>query len=132
MKLIVLRENNTGNPFEIIAPAKYFKTRSAQNTYDGYGQKLGREYGLCNTVKAYNYHDGHNWQTVTIDASHGEPTHIRIGKEEEKMILRHYRVAKAKGWKDAGPGLRKCSTSKFEFTESYWQGSWELATVESI
>jgi len=129
MKLLLLEDENGQ---QVIAPAKYFKRMSAQNTYDDYGQRLGREYGLGNTVKAHNFHDGHNFQTVTIDSEHGTPTHKCINESDPdlaKKTLRHYRQAKKNGWRKSSPGISVCETTRFSFHESAWQGSWELAAV---
>lgn len=129
MKLFVLKKNERQTDEFLLVSARRFKTVSAQNTYDRYGQRLGREHGLLNTVKALNYHNGHNFQTVTIACTYGEPTHLRVSPEIERKIVRHYRTAKKNGWSPHSPGRVKCETTKYLFIESYWQGDWELATV---
>lgn len=131
--------------FYIIRENK-FEEKNFCETYDNYGQKLGcenagcysRENSYCEleegeeenhiTVKAYDYWNGHNWQSIIIEHEHDLDTDFhRVIEEKEEEILQDY--FKDVEGEDHGTGLKKYEGDKYDFYTSMGQGHWWEAEV---
>lgn len=127
---IVLESNHQEGKI-VIAIEKWFEEKSDDEEvyYDNYGQKcyVGGEEGI-GPFLGYDYHDGHNWRTVTISADFFDADYSRVDEEKEREILEAFFI---KSYKSEGQGLKHYEANDFIFTVSAWQGSWEIATVES-
>ena len=76
-------------------------------------------------IDVYEYHDGNNWQSVTVDEDQfGLET---IDDDEEVEILEHYENAE---WGEWNNGICTGETDKYEFTKSPWQGNFGVADVK--
>lgn len=126
----IVLESNYEDGAIVIAREKWFEEKSNDNDvfYDKYGQKcyVGGEEGVGAFV-GYDYFDGHNWRTVTISCDFFDSDFVRVDEEKEQEILEAYFV---KSYDSEGSGLKHYKANDFIFTESAWQGNWEIATVE--
>jgi len=77
----------------------------------------------------YTYWDGHNHNTITVSVENGEPTHeICEGEEFEKMISEYDTAEKIKDV----PGGEVWKSENFIYQKSFWQGHFEIASVETV
>jgi len=84
------------------------------------------EYEYCS---AYTFWDGHNFKTITAAVENGEPTHeICEGEDFDKMISEYDTAEKIKNV----PGGEILKSENFIYQKSFWQGHFEIATVETI
>ena len=77
-------------------------------------------------VDVYEYHDGHNWVSLFVDADPYATDLETIDNDLEDEILEHYEKAK---WNEWNNGICNGETDKYEFIKSQWQGSFGIADV---
>lgn len=81
------------------------------------------------TSKGFNYWDGNNWKTVTIQVEHGEASHEVVDNEIVEIISIEFAtkefVEDVKGYQ------RYVSQNGWEFVHSKWSGDFESCTVYS-
>jgi hypothetical protein len=126
---IVLLSNGDDDK-TVIALEKWFEEKLNDDDvyYDKYGQEkyVGGEDSIGPFV-GYDYHDGHNWRTVTISADFFNSDFSRLQEDEEREILEAYFI---KSFESEVQGIKHYNANGYLFKVSAWQGSWEIATVE--
>lgn len=88
--LIALKSNHDESV--VITTEDQFEYIDRSEIYDKYGQLLGEEYKGCE-VLAYNFFNGHNWQTIIIEDDWLLPEYERLAESEEKELLEDYKFA---------------------------------------
>lgn len=118
----------------LVAKPEWFTTMPACGLYTKYGIAVDNEHerhgGECNcgTVRAYNFFNGSNWQSIVIDADY-DCRYEEITDEEE---IARYEEAIAKMDEPAirTTGIDTYKVDGLEISKSIWQGGWELYTIQ--
>lgn len=83
-------------------------------------------------VTAYNYYDGHNWQTVVIDAEgYPEPDYSEISEARQKEILSDLEIAEDCGSIYQGTGTLY-KGQKYQFETSVFPSNFEQYRVYDL
>lgn len=124
----------------LVAKPEWFKTMPACELYNQYGIPVDNDHEQdpdgeegdmicnCGQVRAYNYFNGSNWQSVVIDADY-DLRYEEITDEEE--IAKYENALAAMEFdNDRQTGYTVYTAPGFRIVESIWQGAWELFTIE--
>ena len=89
----------------------------------------GTDYELYrDTCKAYNYWNGNNWRTISIQMDNAEPTHTQLSDEEAAPILAAYEAAEFPH--EYQSGYKVSEQDGYTFTKSQFAGAFYSAEVE--
>jgi len=129
----------------VILNEEEIETKPFCKCYGDYGQQIGCYDAGCYSpdnsnsgwkegeeesheeVTVYEYHDGHNFQTLVIGESvFGEGDLNEVDEDLEAEILDSYNNAEWSEWKS---GTCTGKTQKYTFQKSQWQGSYGIADV---
>ena len=133
-KRIYLRDNHEGDGRVLVAKTTWFKTIPTCELYSQYGLPVENNHEedggecCCLEVRAYNYWNGSNWQSVVIEADYD----LRYSEIEDKEEIARYEAAieNMEFDNDDQTGYKVYTAPGFEITESAWQGDWELYTIQ--
>lgn len=90
--------------------------------------KNGEDYALIKeTCKGFNYWDGSNWQTVTVQVEIGEPTYTI--EDDPDTITELVQAIEGKSFERAEFGKKIYSGNGYQITESFCQGYWEIYSL---
>jgi len=94
----------------------------------------GIDYKLCQDMcKAYNYWNGHNWNSIIIEMENGEPEYKVVSNEVSNIIIDLLKNNKLEFVSDNyGFETYHNKEEGYSFVNSHWQGSWEQYKVTPI
>jgi len=146
-ELIFLVDQHEGSAV-LVAKDDWFKTMRISETFTEYGNPVEVEYpceycddcdedceGSCEecafsipTVRAYNFFNGSNWQSVIIEAEDHEPRYAQI---TDTALIADYEKAldEMRFLTDRG-GVKTFYTSEYKIQKSLYARAWELYTIE--
>jgi hypothetical protein len=88
----------------------------------------GVDYKLEETMFAgFNYHDGNNWQTISVDSI--DDNHSHEIEDDEEMIARLNAALENAEFETAGVGTETHRHEDAVVTYSQFQCAWEYATI---
>jgi hypothetical protein len=123
----------------LVAKEDWFEMMPTCELYNQYGILVDNDHeedpddedgSICNCmeVRAYNFFNGSNWQSVVIAADY-DLRYEEITNEEE--IAKYETAIKSMKFDNSDrTGYTVYKAEGFEIIESIWQGSWELYTIE--
>lgn len=76
----------------------------------------------------FNYWDGHNWKTVSLDGWDTDSSTHTI-ETDETIIARLNEAIENKEWDRDEPGMEIYRFKDAEITDSAWQGTWEEYSI---
>lgn len=149
--------NDAENNKILVCKKDWFEWMPITDTYNRYGMQLSDEYerycdvndeikAKCEAlgeyshceecqhalpeVKAYNYWDGSNHQSLIIESTEFD-TNIDVIVDDEEIAKYHNLVEKAVHddkypFREMGTGYRGCKIDKYEVVQSQWQDDFEL------
>lgn len=83
---------------------------------------------ISEEVKGFNYWDGNNWKTVTIECEYNEPSHEVI---EEKLSVEINEAIENVEFTHSGFGVQVGKYNDWVVISSQWQGDFSAYTVMS-
>jgi len=75
------------------------------------------------TLEGFNYYDGNNWATVSVDADFGETSHTFV--KDEELIKKLNEAIESKEWVNDGFGTKTYQTDEFIIIDNFCQGHFE-------
>ena len=81
-------------------------------------------------LKGFNYWDGSNWATVSVDADYGETSHSLV--EDEELIEKLNKAIKDMEFVKEGFGLTTYKTDEYAIVQSHFQGAFESYEIFPI
>lgn len=88
----------------------------------------GKEIRIHRTeFQGFNYHDGHNWRTVSVSTIDDDNEYEIEGDEE--IIARLNEALENKEFHHETPGIKVYRHKDVEIKDSCWQGTWEDYTL---
>ena len=95
-----------------------------EKAFDKEGLKDGEDYDLyAEEVKGFDFWDGHNFQTVTVEPGSGFASHIII--DDKALIAQLNAEIDSMVWLRNEPGCTIYQSAHYEITDSAWAGHWE-------
>ena len=81
-------------------------------------------------LKGFNYWDGSNWATVSVEADYGETSHTLI--EDEELIEKLNKAIDEKEFVKEGFGTETYKTDEYVIVQSNFQGNFESYEIFPI
>jgi hypothetical protein len=88
----------------------------------------------CDTVMAYEYWDGSNYQTIEYGGEGAAYSEVTDDDEVAKYIelVEKANYDNRYPFRETSTGYKSCEIDGYKITESIWQGAWEIYTISEI
>lgn len=146
-EFIVIEEVNSDYPSKFILSRDSFDRMNVCDTYDENGfnvshtdagdycnensyyedEDIAAEDEVYTSCIAYNFHDGHNWQTIIIEHDSDEITHKELSSEKQLEILKAYESVE---FEESNGLIQEAKTDNFTFYKSREQGCFYTVKVD--
>lgn len=121
--------NEPGDDSIIVAKKEWFETMSIGDTYGNYGQIIDTEECGEYDVKAYNFFNGSNWESVIIESIIDEDIDFNV-ITDESLILKYWQAIEDKSYVNEDKGYTNFETEDFKIIKSHWAGTFAEFTIE--
>jgi hypothetical protein len=125
--LFLTNPNDQDSPV-YVAKKEWFETMSIGDTYGTYGQSVDTDECGEYDVRAYNFHNGSNWESVIIESIIDEDIDFDV-IADEKLISEYWEAIEKKRYDKEEKGIVYFKYDDFLIRKSNWQGSWALFEI---
>lgn len=147
MAYLFLKELNSENDTVFAIDKDNFKEMPLAETYDRYGQLVGHESAgdyhpdnqyadfvegdtpVLTMCEAYNYWNGHNWQSIITECGDMEDACSHSVVTDRLTRQRYNRAIREKRQVSDGFGLKVYRYADLIVLESFYQGAWEAFKI---